>query len=215
MDTSHKFGSGAFEPNLASALKFEIKSFIGRTISSKQRKPKFPLLHVGCGANVLDGFENVDFYALRFWRARHVGHDFRYPLPYGDATFEGVFSEHTLEHLPPSYARKLLSEMHRVLKPGSVARIAVPDLKKYVDYYKGDRSNPAFDKHDSGCEAIWSLTQNWGHLSCWDAEMLTSQMLEAGFNSPKEVSYLNGSDKRLLRDLADRRWETLYVEATA
>ena len=48
-------------------------------------------------------------------------------FPYGDEEFEAVYSSHVLEHMPPADAAHCLREVHRVLKPGGVARIAVPD----------------------------------------------------------------------------------------
>ncbi|HTA75626.1 MAG TPA: methyltransferase domain-containing protein [bacterium] len=209
----HQFGSATYELNSSSVIKFELKSAIGRLFSKKNRVAQSPLLQIGCGPNIFDEFENVDFYTMRFWQAKHIGHDLRYPLPYGNAVFEGAFSEHTLEHLPSRYAIKLLAEVKRVLKPGSVFRISVPDLKQYIDFYNGNSSNPEFKKFSSGCEAIWSLTQNWTHLSCWDSSMLVEKLLEVGFQSAKKTAYLEGSDKRLLRDSKDRQWESVYVEA--
>ena len=210
-----KFGSKDFVPDTALAMRFSIKAAVGRFFSRKYRQPKNTLLHLGCGSNIMVDFENLDFYRNRFWKTDFVGHDLRYPLPYEDKVFEGAFSEHVIEHLYPSHAINLLREVQRVLKPGAIFRICVPDLKKYIAFYNGDRSDSKFAKFSSGCEAIWNLTQNWGHVSCWDAQMLGNQLLDAGFKSIKECQYLVGHDPRLLRDLEHRRWESLYVEAVA
>jgi len=215
MSAQHQFGSSFHEPGAVSTIKFEIKSFIGRLFSRGNRIPDYSLLHLGCGPNLINGFENMDFYSMRFWKAKYIGHDLRHPLPYKDKTFDGVFSEHTLEHLYASDAINLLREVHRILKPGSVFRIVVPDLKKYVDFYEGKNLDPEFQKFTNGCEGIWCLTQNWGHLSCWDAEMLSKKLVEAGFKTAAEVSFLTGADKRLLCDLEARKWESLYIEAIA
>jgi len=215
MSAQHQFGSKQHEPSVVSAIKFEIKGFLGRLFTSKCRKPGYSLLHLGCGPNLFDGFENLDFYAIRFWKAKHIGQDLRHPLPYKDESFEGAFSEHTLEHLCVSDAINLLREVHRVLKPESIFRVIVPDLKQYVDFYNGNSPNIEFEKFTNGCEAIWSLTQNWGHLSCWDSEMLRKKLVEAGFKTATEVSFANGADQRLLCDLEPRKWESIYIEAIA
>jgi len=210
----HRFGSSGHHKTLKQFLRFELKSLVGRLLSQKIRTPTAPLLQIGSGINPLGGFENVDFYSTRFWRpTRHVGHDLRFPLPYRDKTFSGAFSEHTLEHLYPSQAIQLLKEIHRVLVPGAIFRCAVPDLRKYMEFYQGKLPNKEFSQFHSGCEAIWSLTQNWDHLSVWDAEMLGNKLLEAGFSEVKQRNYREGANTDLLQDLEYRKWETLYVEA--
>jgi hypothetical protein len=63
-------------------LKFETKSFFGRLLSPKIRSPKANLVHIGCGTNLFEGFENLDFYQLKFWKVKHVQLVLRYKLPY-------------------------------------------------------------------------------------------------------------------------------------
>jgi predicted SAM-dependent methyltransferase len=54
-------------------------------------------LHIGCGANVLSGWLNSDFPA----RARDVLNlDATQAFPFQDGTFNYVFSEHMIEHIP-------------------------------------------------------------------------------------------------------------------
>jgi ubiquinone/menaquinone biosynthesis C-methylase UbiE len=139
--------------------------------------------------------------------------DFRYPLPYPDMSFDGAYSEHTLEHLYPHQALQLLRETYGVLRPGAIFRCAVPDLAKYVDYYVGKPADPQFTQLRSGCEAIWSLTQNWGHLSVWDATTLIQSLRDAGFAAVTQAIFRQGGNPQLLIDQEGRRWETLYVEA--
>jgi predicted SAM-dependent methyltransferase len=208
---SHHFGSNAFQTSPKGLLLFELRSWIGRTFT-KARPAKSPYLHIGCGVNVRPGFENLDVHFYRGARGV-VGHDLRYPLPYPDGTFNGAYSEHALEHLYPDQAIRLLREIRRVLKPAAVCRCGVPDLEKYINYYVGKPVDGEFAKFRSGCEAIWSLTQNWGHLSVWDATMLTGTLREVGFADARQTNYREGHNPDLLLDQSGRRWETLYVEA--
>lgn len=55
-------------------------------------------------------------------------------LPYADHTFAFVFSEHFFEHLFLDEAIALLGECHRVMKPGAVIRICVPDADLRTDH---------------------------------------------------------------------------------
>lgn len=208
----HHFGSRVAELSLPRHLYFEARATLGRLVSPRRRRPAKPLLQIGSGLNPLSDFENVDFYFTHRGQARHVGHDIRRPLPYADNSFEGAFSEHTLEHMYPADALHLIAEVARVLKPGGVFRCSVPDLGKYVRFYCGEGDTEAFGMFRSGCEAFWNLTQNHLHRSVWDADMLRQQMLDHGFTSATERGYGEGEDPRLVVDLEHRAWESLYVE---
>tara|TARA_Y100000588_G_scaffold378576_1_gene459317 strand:+ start:790 stop:1500 length:711 start_codon:yes stop_codon:yes gene_type:complete len=50
-------------------------------------------------------------------------------LDFPDDTFTFIFSEHLLEHFQHEVANSLIREMARVLMPGGVLRICVPDAK--------------------------------------------------------------------------------------
>ena len=57
----------------------------------------------------------------------------KYPYPLPDDCFEIVFSSHVLEHLDDPLAS--LQEMYRILKPGGLCRVNVPDARWYVSKY--------------------------------------------------------------------------------
>lgn len=209
-----KFGYQQYKTTLRSLIKFELKSFFGRMFSPKIRKNRYRFINIGCGNQIHEGFENLDFYALRFWKSKHIGHDLRYRLPYKDLSFEGAFCDNVLEHLHPSDAINFLKDVKRILKKDGIFRIIVPDLEKYVSYYK-NRSPEEFNFFGNGCNAIWNLTHNWGHLSVWDYEMMNLQLSKIGFKNIKQCEPLNGSNKKLILDFPGREWECLYIECTA
>ena len=64
--------------------------------------------------------------------------DLRYPLNCPDSVWDGVFTEHTIEHLYPNQVYHLLMELYRTMKDGTVIRITVSDLKKYIEFYTND-----------------------------------------------------------------------------
>ena len=88
-------------------------------------------LNVGCGGAYFSEWTNCDLLPGR----QVVGHDLREPLPWGAAVFDAVYSSHVLEHLPPTEGRELLAEQLRVLKPGGVCRVVVPDLEGICRLY--------------------------------------------------------------------------------
>jgi hypothetical protein len=100
------------------------------------------------------------------------------------------------------------------MQSGSWLRISVPSLDKYVSYYMRKTTPKMFaTRWKVRGEALWSLTQNWGHKSVWNYEMLSKVLKGVVFINTKEVSYKRGSDPRIVRDLPCHQWESLYIEA--
>lgn len=199
---------------------FELKSFIGRLFLNS--KPKLNsnenYLNLGCGNNVISGYINADFFQIlnkvfkTQWQL-----DLRYKLNCKNNIFDGIFSEHTLEHLYPSQVARLLSELYRILKPDAYIRITVPDIEKYIDFYNGNIQNIDIkefnDKFKTGCEAIRNTTQNYFHISTWDFVELKRYLSEAGFRNIQKMKFNESNDDKLRIDKKERAWETLYVEA--
>lgn len=219
---AHSIYSKDYYIQLKTLFNFEFKSFLGRCFFS--RKPSLKLennyLHLGSGSNKIDDWINADFFALKFWNWQKYPNkpdwmlDLRYPLNCDDNVWDGVFSEHTLEHLYPVHALQLLKELNRTMKSEAWLRISVPDLSKYVSYYQGKPVDEKFTTNwQTGCEAIRDTTQNYAHLSVWDSELMRRFLQEAGFINIQQVSFKKGTDNRLLHDKIDRKWESLYMEA--
>ena len=72
-----------------------------------------------------------------------VAHDISRGLPFGDASVDVVYHSHMLEHLDRSRAPAFLAEVHRVLRPGGVHRIVVPDLEQLARLYLEDLARRA------------------------------------------------------------------------
>jgi SAM-dependent methyltransferase len=121
------------------------------------------LLHLGCGQYAPQEWVNVDgslnawlaqrptlkrvLVALRIvprataavpWPTNVTIADFRKKLPFPDASFDAVYSSHTVEHLHRDEAIKMLQEAMRVLKPGGRCRTLVPDMRSIVREYLGE-----------------------------------------------------------------------------
>lgn len=62
-------------------------------------------------------------------------HDIRRPLPLASETFDVVYADGILEHLTPAQAARFAEELARVLKPGGLARVVVPDLEESTRRY--------------------------------------------------------------------------------
>ena len=64
-----------------------------------------------------------------------MSHDLRKPLPFDDEVFGATYSSHVLEHFTPSGGKSFLKEQFRVLQPGGVCRVVVPDLEAICKLY--------------------------------------------------------------------------------
>ena len=92
------------------------------------------LLKVGCGSHWHPKWTNID---LASASPEVQQCDLRRGIPFGAESFDAVYHSHVLEHLAPRDGRALLRECWRVLRPGGVLRIAVPDLETIAKEYLG------------------------------------------------------------------------------
>jgi hypothetical protein len=211
-----------YQSTLRKTIEFELRSFIGRAFFNQKPNlnEKENFLNLGCGLYKFKDWLNADFYPhltswLSFKKEKSVWYlDLRYPFNCDDNVWDGVFCEHTLEHLFPQQAADLLKELYRTMKTDAWLRLSLPDLRQYIAFYRGKRVDRMFSKiWQNGAEAMRSLTQNFGHLSVWDDQLLAAFLQRAGFKNIREVEFRQGSDKRLLKDSPKRKWESFYLEA--
>jgi SAM-dependent methyltransferase len=64
-------------------------------------------------------------------------HNLAKGIPYADGAVDVVYHSHVLEHLDRDIAQRFLKECARVLRPGGIIRIVVPDLERAVQCYWG------------------------------------------------------------------------------
>ena len=83
-------------------------------------------INFGCGGKPYKGFMNVDKYA----QGEDVVNFDMYKVPSieNDSTI-GIYSSHSLEHLPIRHAKYALREWYRILKKGGKLYLAIPDLE--------------------------------------------------------------------------------------
>ena len=212
--------SNEYQEKLKDKAIFEIRSLVGDLLfnSPPNYSNSKRFLHLGCGTIYLEGWVNADFYdGLLPWNKNKVKidwmQDFRKGLNCKDNYWQGVFSEHTLEHFYPWEALSLLKEVHRTMEKNAWLRIVVPDLALYIKFYISKKDKRFRKEWKLGSEAIWSIAQYWGHKSIWDSELLAHFLLEAGFRNVKKAAFGRGTDRRIIKDQLERRWESLYIEA--
>jgi len=97
----------------------------------KTTKNGLAYLNIGCGSIFSSDWNNIDFIKNKdvlFW-------DIRKGLPFPDKSMDAVYFSHLLEHLSPTEATNLMSEVNRILKTGGIVRIVVPDLRRVCGEY--------------------------------------------------------------------------------
>ena len=108
------------------------------------------LLNLGCGVRVHLAWRNFD---LIPHLPGVIPLDIRAPLPFASGSAAAVYHSHVLEHLDRPVAARFVAECRRVLQPGGVLRIAVPDLEGICRSYLAaiaavDEGRPgAIDEH--------------------------------------------------------------------
>lgn len=178
-------------------------------------------LNLGCGKTPAAGFCNLDYY----WHPKiDVCWDVTRGLPFADGYFGGIFSEHMLEHVDFDRALALLKECRRVLRPGGLLRLVVPDGELYLALYAahlaGQPVRLPYAEDDQASFAfvtpmvsINRIFRFHGHQFIWDYETLRLALLHAGFSTVQKSSFGQSEDRRLICEQERRSVESLYVEA--
>ncbi len=158
---------------------------------------------------------------VRFWDAR-----IRIPLPDGSVRY--AYSSHTLEHFLPGQALKVVRDVLRVLEPGGVFRVVLPDLERVALAYVALQHSPAcqfrdreitrVEWADAAAEFCFAATtgheSRFGHHWMYDRRSIGKLLLEAGFSSVRDCEFRKGAVPDLDQlDMAERRQDSLYVEA--
>ncbi len=87
-----------------------------------------------------------------------IAHDLRLGIPLEDNSCDVVYHSHVLEHLRRPHAIQFLRECYRVLKPGGVLRIAIPDLERICRAYL-EKLEAALDDHSAADDYYWMMIE--------------------------------------------------------
>lgn len=185
------------------------------------------LVNIGPGPYGKSGWVNVDIF-----KAEGIDcvYDCRKHLPFPDNAVRALFCEHVFEHIDyTEEAPHFLAECYRVLQPGGVVRIIVPDAETYLRAYcesgweriaeVRQLGEDRYDPHHGGhyrtkMELINVLfRQGFEHKFLYDYETLSLLLEDAGFSQVNRRSFGESALDELKIDKSERASESLYVEA--
>lgn len=142
-------------------------------------------LNLGSGSRPIEGYYNVD---RKFDGAPeettgicHVGEVFPLkfrndPGPMADGAADEIRASHVLEHFSHRQTLDVLREWVRVLKPGGVLKVAVPDFDKIVNYYVNGSGELPLEGFVFGGH----VDDDDRHGAMFNAQKLTTLMRMAG-----------------------------------
>ncbi len=135
-------------------------------------------IHLGCGKRQMPGYLHVDL--ADFPHIDHQ-HDVRSLPMLDDDSARLIYASHTLEYFDREEVGDVLAEWRRVLQPGGVLRLAVPDFAALCAVYQrqGDLSQvigPIFGRwRIPGTETVVF------HKTVYDFASLSDVLTAAGF----------------------------------
>ncbi len=192
---------------------------------------KYLRINVGGGKNhpKVDGWSIVD---LRSTADYNVNLE-KDQLPFDDNSIGVIFCSHTLEHINPHRLAHVLREFNRVLIPGGVLRVAVPDIELAIKHYV-NKDRDFFENADvsplsrelpiGGLLASWFYSSRLeeatvvgkgeGHVHCFDYDYMKYWLEKFNFTNVERSSYRNSKVPELRGIEFDRyEDESLFAEA--
>lgn len=131
-------------------------------------------LHLGCGKRFLPGFVHID--AVDYPHVDHIATIDNLSFIQTDSV-DLIYNCHVLEHFKRRDVERVLSEWHRVLKPGGTLRVSVPDFSKLCEVYQRENKldlviGALFGRQDY----LYNI-----HYNVFDFISLSKSLDQAGF----------------------------------
>lgn len=185
----------------------------------------------GCGWSAPPTWRNFDASAtLRFEKVPIFGRMYtknsrRFPsnVEYGDIvkglpinrnSCDAIFASHILEHLALDDLKIALAHTYKLLKPGGVFRLIVPDLRVYAEAYLYSSDPLAAHRFMQDTylgmsfrpRGLLGLMNMWlaksQHLWMWDYSSLKHELINSGFVNIRQCAFGDSSDL-LYKDVED------------
>lgn len=173
-------------------------------------------LHWGCGPITPYGWVNSD---IQPGPGVDVVADIRDGLPLPDNSFDYIVSIHTLPEIPYADLDRALQELRRVLAPGGVLRLSLPDLDKAIKAYTTRDIDYFFLIPDEVVKTISGkmivqLLWYGRSRSMFTTEFAAELLARNGFTSIQPCAFhQTASEHAGIVELDDREVESFFIEA--
>lgn len=173
----------------------------------------FKKYNLGCGPKIYQKFLNVGYWHQlepeRIYKDLNgtnntfmLNHDLRLGIPAGDNSLDLVYHSHMLEHLSYIEGIKFIQECYRVLRPGALMRVLVPDLELWINAYVSN-NNFFFEQYRnyggiekelyvSKAAVFMGMLHNHEHKCGYDFESLSWVLNHVGFVDIRKTLYALG-----------------------
>jgi SAM-dependent methyltransferase len=146
--------------------------------------------------------------------------DIRDGLPLPDASMTHAVAMHALQDLAWDEIPHAVAELRRVLAPGGMLRIGVPDLDRAIDAYRRNDAGyfyvPDSDARDIGAKIVTQIIWYGSVRTPFTFGYARELLLAAGFRDVRRCAFGETASGRTdIVALDNRPRETLFVEARA
>lgn len=172
-------------------------------------------LNWGCGTEPPEGWINCD---IKDAPGIDISCDIREGLPLEASSLDYVVSIHALPELPYPDVEPALTELHRVLKPGGVLRLGLPDLEKAMRAYSDGNADyfliPDDDVRSLGGKLIVQMTWYGYSKSMYTFDFTEELLYHSGFRRVVRCKYRETvSEHPEITALDNRERESFFVDA--
>lgn len=172
-------------------------------------------LNVGCGPSPVAGWLNADRTPAP---GVDVVGDLCAGLPLPPDAFDAIVAMHVLQDIAWLDLPAALAEIRRLLRPGGVLRLGLPDLDRAIDAYRrGDAGYffiPDADASSIGGKLVTQAIWYGSVRTPFTFDFACETLLRAGFREPRRCAFRQTSyGDATLVELDNRERESLFVEA--
>jgi ubiquinone/menaquinone biosynthesis C-methylase UbiE len=144
--------------------------------------------------------------------------DLRQGLPFPAGSFDAAVGIHVMQDLAYLDVVPALRELHRVLRPGGVLRLGLPDLDRALDAYRQNDADyflvPDEDAASVGGKLVAQLVWYGSVRTPFTFDCVAEMLAKAGFRAVRRCAFGETvSGDAALASLDNRERESLFVEA--